>query len=304
MSNWWKKIRAIVTQGMLATVASQCGGDDGKIFTPGGSDATVNISITDAPVDFASQVSVEFTGIELTPDSGDEVTIDLSPTRVVNLLSLSDGATTALATNQTIDAGTYTSIRFIVNVPSSGTTSSFVDESDGNRYPLVMDGDDDDGLTINKSFTVDSDGRLDIVADFDLRKSISRRTGGSYAFSPVVRVVDSTKAGTISGNIDASLANDTTCTPFVYAYSGSDTALDDMDPDSAGDPVISVPVKLNVSSNTYSYRASYLEAGNYTVAYTCDGSSDDPDTDDSLVFLQSQNANVTANQTQTVNFTN
>jgi Domain of unknown function (DUF4382) len=305
MSDWWKKIRAILTQGVFATVASQCGGDDGAIFVPDNSDATINISLTtDAPPDFASQVSIEFSAIELTPSSGDKITISLSPSRVVdNLSSLNDGATAALASNQTIDAGSYTAIRFLTTMPSSGTTNSFVDESDGNRFPLVLDNDDDDdGFTITQSFTVDEDGRLDLVANLDLRKSIPPRSGASYRFVPAARVVDNSAVGTITGTIDTDLVDDANCTPFIYVFSGSTVTPDDMDTDT-GDPITSVPVKLNVSQARYSYRASFLGAGDYTVALTCDGSLDDPETDDTLVFLQSGNATVTANQTITLDFT-
>ena len=301
----WKKIRAIVTQGIMATVATQCGGSDGKIFTGGGSgddDATLNISVTDAPVDSVSTVMVRFSGIELTPSSGDKVTISISPSQDVNLLSLTDGATTALATNQTIEAGDYTSIRFLLDATSTSQDASYVDLLDGTRYPLVMDSGLDGGITITKTFSVDSDGRLDLVADFDLRKSITPRTGTLYRFSPNVRVVDRSQSGNIAGNIDSDLLP-TGCNPFVYVFSGSGATLTDMSSSSNTGLVVSVPVKLNLSSNTYTYRASYLDPGNYTVALTCDGSIDNPDSTEALVFLQSGDAVITANQTITANFT-
>lgn len=130
----WKKIRGFVVQGLMATVASQCGGDDGQIFIPGGNnDGTINISVTDAPTDLADSVVVQFSAIELTPSSGDKVTITLSPAQQVNLLSLSDGATTTLASNQTIDSGTYTSIRFLLDT-SATQSLSYVHLPDNTQY--------------------------------------------------------------------------------------------------------------------------------------------------------------------------
>jgi hypothetical protein len=300
----WKKIRAIVTQGIMATVATQCGGDDGKIFSSDGTDddATLSISVTDAPVDSVSAVVVRFSAIELEPSSGDTVTINLSPAQQVNLLSLTDGATTSLASNQTIKAGDYTSIRFILDASSTSQDASYVDLTDGTRYPLVLDSDFDDGITINKTFSVDSSGRLDLVADFDLRKSILPRSGSQFSFSPNVRVVDRSSSGNLAGSIDSNLVP-TTCSPFVYVFSGNDATLTDMDSSSSTGPVVSVPVKLNISSGAYTYRASYLDAGNYTVALTCNGSIDNPATDEALVFSRSGNAVVTANQTTTIDFT-
>jgi len=298
----WKKIRGIVTQGLLATVATQCGGSDGKIFAAGGDDdATVSIAVTDAPVDSVTAVVVRFSGIELTPSSGDKVTITLSPAQQVNLLSLSDGATTALATNQTVDSGTYSSIRFILDATSSGQDSSYVDLPDGSRLPLIIPNNGDSGLTINKSFTVAQDGRLDLVADFDLRKSIAPRAGSSFSFRPAVRVVDSSQSGTLSGSIVSTLVP-ANCSPFVYVFSNSGATPDDMDSSSNTGPVASVPVKLNVSSGTYSYRASYLDSGSYTVAYTCNGSTDNPDSNEALVFSRSGDATVMANQTTIIDF--
>ena len=298
----WKKIRGIVTQGLLATVATQCGGSDGKIFATGGDDdATVTISVTDAPVDSATAVVVRFSGIELTPTSGDKVTITLNPVQEVDLLSLSDGATTALVTNQTIDSGTYSSIRFILDATSSSQDASHVDLSDGSSFPLIIPNNGDDGLTITKSFTVAEDGRLNLVADFDLRKSIAPRTGSSFSFRPSVRVVDSSQSGAIAGSIVSSLVPDN-CAPFVYVFSNSGTTPDDMDSSSNTGPVVSVPVKLNVSSGTYSYRASYLDTGTYTVAYTCNGSTDNPDSNEALVFSRKGDATVTANQTLILDF--
>jgi hypothetical protein len=263
----------------------------------------VNISVTDAPVDTVTAAVVQFSAIELTPSSGDKITISLSPAQQVNLLSLSDGATTALASNQTIDSGDYKSIRFILDATSATQNLSYVDLPDGSRYPLVLGSNFDGGITINKTFTVASDGRIDLVADFDLRKSIAPRTGSTYAFSPSVRVVDRSQSGNLTGSIDTSLIPNT-CSPFIYVFSGSGATPTDMSSSSNTGPVASVPVKLNVSSSTYTYRASFLDSGNYTVALTCNGSIDNPDSSESLVFSRSGDAVVTANQTTTINFTN
>jgi hypothetical protein len=297
----WRKIRAILTQGMMATVASQCGGDDGKIFVPGGDEqGAITISVTDAPVDDASQVMVQFASIDLLSDTDDDINISLS-NRAIDLLSLSDGASTALVTNQEIDSGTYTGIRFNLNATSTSQDGSFIITSTGQQFPLVLPNDADDLLTIDRDFTISDDSNLSLVVDFDLRSSIIQ---GSqvYTFRPVLRLVDNANAGIISGAIDSGLVPPNNCDPFIYIYSGSDVVPDDIDSADDLDPVVSVPVKLNVSSATYRYRASFLEAGNYTVAYTCQGALDNPETNEGLVFSRIGNAAVTANQTLTLDF--
>jgi hypothetical protein len=117
-----------------------------------------------------------------------------------------------------------------------------------------------------------------------------------------VRVLDRSKTGDIAGSIDASLIP-TNCTPFIYVFSGSSATLTDMNSSSNTGPVISAPVKLNIASGAVTYRVSFLDTGTYTVALTCNGSIDNPDTNESLVFSRSGDAVVTANQTITLNFT-
>lgn len=64
---------------------------------------------------------------------------------------------------------------------------------------------------------------------------------------------------------------------------------DDIDPAPAPDvdPLVSVP---------------FLEAGNYTAAFTCDGKFDAPDAEDTLRFSPAINITVNANQTVMIGF--
>ena len=48
-----------------------------------------------------------------------------------------------------------------------------------------------------------------------------------------------------------------------------------------------------VNADTGAYRASFLPAGNYTLAFTC--SPDDMDADDALTFSPAKGATVQAN---------
>jgi hypothetical protein len=68
------------------------------------------------------------------------------------------------------------------------------------------------------------------------------------------------------------------------------------------DPLISVPVALDAASGEYRYRISFLEAGPYTLSFTCEGGQDTPEGDELLVFMGVPNATVIPNQVTTVSF--
>ena len=64
--------------------------------------------------------------------------------------------------------------------------------------------------------------------------------------------------------------------------------------------LVVVPVAVENGSVDYSYRAAFLPAGPYTVAFSC--GDDDPAADDVLVFSAPQNATVQSNLIATVDF--
>jgi hypothetical protein len=87
----------------------------------------------------------------------------------------------------------------------------------------------------------------------------------------------------------------------VYVYEGSDVTPDDIDTDvNTSDPVTTATVKPD--NGTYSYQAGYLEAGSYTVAFTCDAAVDDPAIDDTLTFSGPTTVSVTAGAHTVHNF--
>jgi len=277
----WKRIRMILLQGLYASYSASCG--DGSGFFNGSRDGTLNLAVTDAPVDDASRVVVEFTGVELRPVSGDPVRFEIDPAEAIDLLAL-DGAVTTLLDDEEVDAVEYDSIRLLVNSTPDVQDESFIELDDGRTFPLVIDQADAAGLTINSNFTVRRDERRDLVIDFDLRKSVRGATGSgaNYRLRPTLRLVDASRVGTLVGEI-APIRLTTNCTPFVYIYTGGDTTPDDMGSAGNGEPLISVPVRQQ-SSGQYTYRVSHLEAGTYTAAFTCDGVSDTPASNENLSF--------------------
>ena len=57
------------------------------------------------------------------------------------------------------------------------------------------------------------------------------------------------------------------------------------------EPLTSTAVTLS-DDDVWTYTVGFLAAGSYTVAFTCQGSDDDPETDDDIVFVGEANVEI------------
>jgi hypothetical protein len=274
-----------------------CGGGD----TQG--TGTLAIGITDAPVDSAEAVVIHFTEATLHGPDGntivkvtDPVTGD--PGRSIDLLQLQGGMWTGLFTD-VVTAGQYSWIRLTLDL-----TQSYI-QINGQQYALRCTSCENNGYRLNRSFNVAIDGTMALMLDFDLRKSITDPSSGlDYILRPTVRVVETAASGVITGKIDstliANLGGFTGCS--VYAFAGNDALLDDVYipidmaiPAEQNNPVSTA--KVVFENNIYQYTLSFLPAGDYTVALTCDADMDSAATDDTLTFSDPVNVTVIASKT-------
>lgn len=165
------------------------------------------LGVTDAPVDSASEVNVQFSGVEIKPANGNAILYTFDP-RTIDLLSLQGGASELLLENIELEAGQYNWIRLQVNAERNTEDSYLVDEN-GNRTSLWVPSGSSSGLKLNNSFVVTSGGTSDFTIDFDLRKSITNPVGQSdYILKPRLRIVDNSEVGEISGTVDVDLIID------------------------------------------------------------------------------------------------
>lgn len=290
----------------LAACGGGSGSSSGSAATGLGGNSTaigtLAISITDAPVDGANKVVVKFTGVEIKPAGGNAVVYNFGTARSIDLLSLSGGATASLFDAQTVPAGNYEWVRLLVDAQQN-VASSFIELKTGSQFPLFIPSGEETGLKLTRGFTVAAGGNTDLTVDFDLRKSIVAPPGqaANYLLKPALRIVDNLQTGTLSGTVPAQRIP-SGCTPFIYVFSGSNVVPDDLDPAPAPDvdPLVSVPVTLNAATGAFSFKVPFLEAGNYTVAFTCDGAKDTSDGEETLVFSPAVNVTVNANQTVTL----
>jgi Domain of unknown function (DUF4382) len=275
-----------------ATLLAACGGGGG-----GGGDrtGTLTVGITDAAVEYADAVVVQFTGVELKPRNGAAFSIDFAP-RSLDLLALQGMDRALLLDGVTVPAGDYEWMRLKVNAdPAVGGDSYVRLEMGGDECEMRIPSGDETGLKLVRGFTVGVGSITDFTIDFDLRKSVVAPPGqrmpmascGGQVFmlKPALRLVDNLQVGAITGAVDPNLIaaqcglpSDPPYPGNVYLFgpvpAGGTVVPDDddgVDSDPNGADAITAAI---VDRDTFSYTIGFVPAGNYVVAYTCD--LDDP----------------------------
>lgn len=272
-----------------------CGGSND------GDSSSLTLAVTDAPVDDANRVVVEFTGVAVKPTGGQEVVIEYDEPRQIDLLALQGGDSELLLDDETLEAGNYAWVRLTVNA-GMNASDSFIELQDGSVHALFIPSGNQTGLKLVRGFTLPANGSADFTIDFDLRKSVvdPQSAGTPYILKPALRLVDNAEVGTITGTVDGAIASATDCSPAVYIYEGSDVTPDDVG--SSVEPVTSSLVEMSDATGEFEYSAAFLATGDYTVALTCDADADAPEVDDDITFVAQQNATVEVDTTTTVNF--
>jgi hypothetical protein len=246
----------------------------------------LTVKLTDSPVDRASEVVVVFTGIELKHESGPPFSIDFCAPgdppaqcrKSIDLLTLQDGVTVDLLDEVQVEAGRYEWIRLKVLAEQNLQDGSYIVlEEGGAQYPLWVPSGAQTGLKLVRPFVVAQGGVTELVIDFDLRKSVLAPPGlaPNYILKPTLRLVDKLQTGTIVGTVDLDyLAEEQeveSCVAGVYLFKGVDAVPDDMDGGIDGnDPVVYKPLEADELGGVLaSYIIPFVEAGEYTVAFTC-----------------------------------
>jgi len=267
--------------GMLAAGAlalAGCGGsDDGN--------GLLTLKITDSPVDNATEVVVVFTGVELKPAGDAPFSIDFCGPgdlpaecqKHIDLLQLQDGVTDDLLNNEEVPAGQYEWMRLKVLAERNQNDGSYIKLESGDQYPLFVPSGAQTGLKLVRPFVVAQGGTTRLVVDFDVRKSVIAPPGlaPNYLLKPTLRLMDELLTGTIQGQVDLVALGDEqgaeTCDGGVYLFAGSGAIPDDMDGEIDGaDPVVYKSLVPELGEAVVSYMIPFVEAGEYTVAFTCD----------------------------------
>ncbi|MGH8372034.1 MAG: DUF4382 domain-containing protein [Gammaproteobacteria bacterium] len=263
--------------------------------------ATLNLAVTDTPVDGATSVVVTFTGVQLQGAGGAAMEYDFAMPKQIDLLKQQGSNSASLLTGVSIPAGNYQWIRLLVDMSQSTITTS-----DGNMHQLTIPSGDQTGLKLVSGFTLAAGDIANFTIDFNLRQSITL-ANGIYILKPALRLMNNQQVGTLSGSVSNTFTlgsvaiSDPSCSPAVYIYSGSAVTPTDINTTSSVQPVATASASLNSSSGNYTYTQAFLAPGAYTLAMVC-AADDDPSVTDTLTFSATKAATVTANQTTMVDF--
>jgi hypothetical protein len=284
--------------GILSLAACSGSGDDVN-SAGGGRGGTqsgfLNLSITDAPIDYASEVWIQFDGVELKPTSGSAITVFFDKPMQLDLMALQGVNSTQMLFNETLPAGEYYWVRLLVTDIDDGTLDSYIVLNDGSMHDLDIPSGDETGLKIIGGLEVIANTPTNMTIDFDLRKSITMASTGEYKLSPVLKLIKDKDAGSIIGSVDQSALTGPACSDTdpttgnaVYLFDGFDITPDDTGSNNP-EPVASAIVSLNDDTGTYDYSFGFIPFGKYTAAFTCQADLDDTTSDDDILFSNAQN---------------
>ncbi|MGF1701360.1 DUF4382 domain-containing protein [Photobacterium makurazakiensis] len=284
---FYKSLSVLAT----AVLLSACGGSSSDENTP--QTAKVSFSVSDAPVDSASEVVVAFDKIELKHENGKSYIIDVDTDdqgndyQQIDLLDYQGTDAALIITEEEIPVGSYKEM--IIHTKS------------GNMNWVEDNGTHNLKIPSNKlklgGFEVDTETVQSFTIEFDLRKSLVLRGNGNnnngYNLKPHgITIIDNSAAASLWGNVDPALFSagidcDANSGNFVYLYEDhghdGEPLIDNVDihdpdydqdtvlPENAVFPYASVSVDDNGD-----YAFGYIPAGNYTVAFTCNAVLDNP----------------------------
>jgi hypothetical protein len=260
-----------------------------------GSKSGFSLQLTDAPVDGATAVVMEFVAVQLNATDGNWITYTFDTPQIIDLLKLQGTATVDLLANMESPSGDYNEIRLFVGASPMNNYITIA----GKSHQLQMPGGSSSGLKIKGDFTIFKTRSASLVIDFDLRQSITTAgKSGKYKFTPVLRMANNENASHIIGTVDPAKLT-TGCSDGLvdtfnaaYVYTGNVVPGDF---GSGTEPFSSTRIAYDNSSMSYVYEAAFLPAGDYTIAFTCNADLDDLSKNDNLVFFDYKNVTVAVN---------
>jgi hypothetical protein len=239
---------------------------------------TINLSITDAPLDTDGIAGVYITITEIhyhIAGNRWKKFDDFEGPQTFNLLDLTRG-TSELLGSLTLEAGNYTQIRFMLDAPMFGAgpksnPGCYLEFDDGSTKDLFVPSGGRTGYKAVGAFTVPANGSVDVTADFDVRKSVVKAgVSGMYILKPTIRLLVDNQAGAIAGTV-SNIPGDTGV--VIYAYENGTFELSE-----ANDPEIEETrfpnaVTSDMADDNGDYYLAYLAPGLYdlVVAKTIDG---------------------------------
>lgn len=238
-----------------------------------GTTGTLNLSITDSPIDTDGIEGVFITVSEIqyhTNENSWNVFEDYEGPKTFNLLDLQRGNSELLGSLE-LEAGTYTQIRFMLDAPVLGTgehsnPGCYLEFGDKSTKSLYVASGAQTGYKAVGAFTVPLNGSVDMTADFDVRKSVveSGETG-MYILKPTIRLVVQNQAGQISGNALNTTENHQI---VVYTYEKGTYDISEANDPAEGQTRFPNAISSDRVDESGKYHLAYLASGLYDIVVT------------------------------------
>ncbi|HET9679320.1 MAG TPA: DUF4382 domain-containing protein, partial [Gammaproteobacteria bacterium] len=127
----------LMSVAIVASLSLAACNDDDDNGNMANATGKMTLAVTDAPIDTATSVVVQFNGVEVKPKSGSSVSFDYEEPRSIDLLALQGGDFELLLEDETVPAGEYNWIRLMVSTDQA-ETFSHIEFEDGSMYPLFI----------------------------------------------------------------------------------------------------------------------------------------------------------------------
>jgi len=218
-------------------------------------------------------------GLEFRTSGGGTETFTFDEAERIDLLTFVNGTPVRLLTDEDLPEGTYTGVRLVFD--EADTDGAYVIDGVGAQRELTVT----NGDYAEMDFTVEEgeSSSEELTLTLDLRMSLSVNENNEYSLQPVLRSIRTDEAGDLEGVVSAACPTEDadTTQAAVYLFEGADITPDDIG-GQGDEPYATASVVLD--GGGFNYVLTYLAAGTYTLAFTCDGIEDDPATDDDLNF--------------------
>jgi len=284
-------ITMLVACGESGNDTNSAGGGRGGI-----QNGFLSLSITDAPIDGATEVWIQFDSVVLKPASdSNTITLSFDPPMNINLLALQGQNSVQMFADKTLPTGIYEWLRLNITAADDGILDSYIKLTDSSVHDLYIPSGGESGLKIIGGLEIIANTPTNMTIDFDLRKSITVTGAGNYKLKPVLRLVNNAKVGSITGTVKLSTLTNPNCSDTdpstgnaIYLYDGFKVTPDDVD-NIGPDPIASALLTLNNTTGEYEYSFGFIPLGKYTAAFTCQANLDNPAIDDNIAFSNTKN---------------
>lgn len=246
---------------VMALVTLGCGEE-------GGLKGTLKIAITDAPIDAdqVKAVNLTITNVEGLQNGNWKAFKNFEQPVGVNLLAYTGGKSVLLI-DQFATPGEFSSIRMTLNMANRNSSLIISPQSNvvfknGSSTPIYMVEGKAPEVVLEKSIGVHSRGITDITLDFDLRKSIHINDAGEYILEPVVRFIETKKAGHIEGSVLSAVIPDR-----VVAYVYSTGAFSNNEAMGSSEKLAFSQAITSTAVKTKHFALGFLENGSYDLIF-------------------------------------